>query len=333
MISLIILITISLLSSLAVTWLLIGFLQRRQILDRPNHRSSHHQPTPRGGGIAVLAAIVLAWITAVGLGLLPETLLIVLALAVGLGVICFIDDLRGLGARLRFISQFAAVVMGLAVLPNGGLFANELPAVLDLAITAVVWLWFINLFNFMDGIDGITGVETMVISGGLCGLIWLTGGSDWIFATSLTIAGAAAGFLIWNWHPARIFLGDVGSIPLGFLLGWLCIAVAGQSPGVGSVPWTAVLILPLYYFFDATGTLLSRLWRRQNIFEAHREHAYQRAVIHGRRHDQVSAAVAICGLGLWLAALVITPVTAIGGLLAAIIMVAGLLAWMRRPKT
>lgn len=323
---------ISLLVSLAATWALIGFLQRRQILDHPNHRSSHQQPTPRGGGIATVAALSCAWVIAAWLGLIPAHMLIVLATAGGLGVICFIDDLRGLGARIRFSGQLLAVAIGLLILPAGGLFSNSLPVVLDLLITGFVWLWFINLFNFMDGIDGITGVETIVISGGLSGVVLVTGGPDWMIPASLPIAAAALGFLVWNWHPARLFLGDVGSVPLGFLLGWLCIAMAAGSPGVGSASWIAVLILPLYYFSDASYTLLARLLRRRNIFEAHREHAYQRAVIAGYRHDQVSIAVAVCGVGLWIAALVITPQTPLGGILLAMVMVACLLIWMRRPK-
>jgi uncharacterized membrane protein YbaN (DUF454 family) len=108
--------------------------------------------------------------------------------------------------------------------------------------------------------------------------------------------------------------------------------MAAGSPGVGSASWIAVLILPLYYFSDASYTLLARLLRRRNIFEAHREHAYQRAVIAGYRHDQVSIAVAVCGVGLWIAALVITPQTPLGGILLAMVMVACLLIWMRRPK-
>ena len=144
------------------------------------------------------------------------------------------------------------------------------------------------------------------------------------------VAAAAVGFLRWNWHPAKIFLGDVGSVPLGFLLGWLAIAAAGQD-SVGGPIWTACLILPLYYFVDATVTLLRRLARGVNIFQAHREHFYQQAVIAGRRHDQVAGAIALCGGGLWAAAWGVTAWAPVAGLALAALLVGVLIVWMRRP--
>ena len=323
---------IAALIALVGTRLLITVLTRRQVLDHPNHRSSHDRPTPRGGGLAVVAAIIAGWGLALAFGMAPSTLLWPLVAAGGLAAVCFLDDLYGLGARLRLIAQTAAVAMGLWGLPGQGLFGDFLPAPLDLAVTALIWLWFINLYNFMDGIDGISGVETVVIAGGLAGLTYFSGGAATagLLVPALVVLAAAIGFLRWNWHPARIFLGDVGSVPLGYLLGWLAIAAAGRD-SVGGAIWAACLILPLYYFVDATVTLLRRLARGVNIFHAHREHFYQQSVIAGRRHDQVAGAVALCGLGLWGAAWAIAPWAPLAGLAVAGLLVGVLIAWMRRP--
>ena len=238
---------IAALVALVGTRLLIGALTRRQILDHPNHRSSHDRPTPRGGGLAVVAAVVAGWGAAFALGQAPSALLWPLVAAGGLAVVSFLDDLYGLGARLRLLAQSAAVALGLWGVPGHGLFGEFLPAPVDWVVTAVIWLWFINLFNFMDGIDGISGVETVVIAGGLAGVAYALGGAAMagLFVPALVVVAAAAGFLSWNWHPARIFLGDVGSVPLGYLLGWLAIAAAGLD-NVGGPIWTACLILPLY---------------------------------------------------------------------------------------
>ena len=322
---------IAALVTLVGTRLLIGALTRRQILDHPNHRSSHDRPIPRGGGLAVVAAVVAGWGAAFALGQAPSALLWPLVAAGGLAVVSFLDDLYGLGARLRLLAQSAAVALGLWGVPGHGLFGEFLPAPVDWVVTAVIWLWFINLFNFMDGIDGISGVETVVIAGGLAGVAYALGGAAMagLFVPALVVVAAAAGFLRWNWHPARIFLGDVGSVPLGYLLGWLAIAAAGLD-NVGGPIWTACLILPLYYFVDATVTLFRRLARGTNIFEAHREHFYQKAVMAGRRHDQVAGAVALCGAGLWGAAWGIAPWAPFAGLGAGALLVGALIVWMRR---
>ena len=219
---------IAALVALVGTRLLIGALTRRQILDHPNHRSSHDRPTPRGCGIAVMAAIIAGWGAALALGQAPSALLWPLVAAGGLAVVSFLDDLYGLGAPLRLLAQSAAVPLGLWGVPGHGLFGEFLPAPVDWVVTAVIWLWFINLFNFMDGIDGISGVETVVIAGGLAGVAYALGGA--------AMAGCSCRpwwwwrrrwFSRWNWHPAWIFLGDVGSVPLGYLLGWFAIAAAG----------------------------------------------------------------------------------------------------------
>jgi UDP-N-acetylmuramyl pentapeptide phosphotransferase/UDP-N-acetylglucosamine-1-phosphate transferase len=272
-------------------WTLTPWVIRRLIAagvyDRPNARSSHAAPTPRGGGLAVLAVLLPAWAALGALVGGPPRVWPVLALAVALGGLSLVDDLRRLPAAPRFAAQIAAVAAALAAFDGGLVFQGWLPLWADRALAGVVLLWFVNLFNFMDGIDGIAGVETLAVAGGL-GLVWLTAGAPGPAgpALSWTLAAAAAGFLRWNWHPAKVFLGDVGSIPVGFLLGWLLLeaAAAGQ--------WAAALILPAYYLFDATVTLLRRVARGARPWRAHREHAYQVAVQAGRDHAWVCRRVA-----------------------------------------
>ena len=190
-------------------------------------------------------------------GTLGELRIIVAAAAV-LTLISFIDDVTHVPQLARFAAHIAAAALGLALLPDTALlFGGLMPLWADRLATGIAWVWFINLFNFMDGIDGITGVETIAVAGGLATalLIIASGeGGDWSRALpAAVLAGAASGFLVLNWHPAQLFLGDAGSVPLGYLLGWLLVwtaCVAGL--------WWLALVLPLYYWADATTTLLAR---------------------------------------------------------------------------
>jgi UDP-N-acetylmuramyl pentapeptide phosphotransferase/UDP-N-acetylglucosamine-1-phosphate transferase len=270
------------------TRLLIELLNRRQILDQPNERSSHTVPTPRGGGIAVLGSILIAWIA--GLALSPDVAmfdLIILGAAAALGLVCFIDDLRGLQALPRLLAQAAAVAPGLWLLSDlGGLFRTFLPPALDLAATGFLWLWFINLFNFMDGIDGITGVQIVAIGIGLAGLVTTGAIAPSLLDPAIALTAGGLGFLVWNWRPARIFMGDVGSIPIGYLIGWLLINGSHGTAEQGTA-LAACLILPAYYLSDASFTLVRRLISGENVLRAHRQHFYQKAVIRGVGHGVV----------------------------------------------
>ena len=266
----------------AGTGAVLRVLERRAILDHPGERSSHTVPTPRGGGLAVVAVILAAW---TAIAALAGTLTLywpALAAAFLLAAVSWIDDLRKLGPAPRLVAQAAAVAAGLVALPSAGpVFQGLLPPALDAVAAAVVWLWFVNLFNFMDGIDGISGAETASIGVGLCLVALVGAGSAEVGLYALTAAAAALGFLPWNWPPARIFLGDVGSVPLGYLIGWLLLSAAGEGY------WAAALLLPLYYLADATLTLARRLARGERIWRAHREHYYQRAVQRGLNHAAV----------------------------------------------
>jgi UDP-N-acetylmuramyl pentapeptide phosphotransferase/UDP-N-acetylglucosamine-1-phosphate transferase len=311
--------------SYAGTGILVRVLRARAILAHPTERSSHTAPTPTGGGIAVLAGLLAAWLCIAALAkTAPAALPLVAGLAVALAVLSWIDDLRELAPAIRLAAQAAAVIAALMVAPfQGPVFAGLLPPALDLAATALLWLWFINLFNFMDGIDGIAGVETAAIGTGIFVAAKMGKFDGHWLMLGLSAAAAAAGFLRWNWHPAKIFLGDVGSVPLGFLLGWLLLSFAAAGHPIPA------LILPLYFIADATITLLRRLARGEKVWQAHREHFYQLAIKSGLRHDQVSGLVFMCNL--FLIALVMVamrglPLPAISGAVAAVALMLFLLA-------
>ena len=290
------------------TGLLIRALRTRAILDHPNDRSSHVVPTPVGGGLAVIGVVAVGWTIVWALSALqsgasltyPVPLVVVLALA--LAAVSWHDDRRPLSPVLRLSLQAIAVLIGIAALSaHGRIFQTAVPYGLDIALTAWVWLWMINLTNFMDGIDGITGVEggsigigvtllaPMAAAAGLA--IGLMPPSDFALY-GLIVAAALAGFTWWNWQPARIFLGDVGAVPLGFLLGWMLLELAGTGL------WAAALLLPMYYLLDATLTLLRRLVRREALMQAHRGHFYQRAARRLGAHAPVSRIVLMLNLAL-----------------------------------
>ncbi len=251
------------------------YLRRRAILDHPNERSSHAVPTPRGGGWGILAVLLPAW-TALGVG--PWVLAGVTLLA----AVSWLDDRHNLAPGPRLLVHVAAVAAGLLALGDETrVFQGWLPGWLDHLLTGLAWLWFLNLFNFMDGIDGLAGSEAVAVAGGLALVAAAGGVATGLQQPALVLAGAAAGFLAWNWQPAKVFMGDVGSIPLGFALGWLLFAAA--SAGL----WPAALLLPLYFVADASITLTRRLLAGKPVLQAHREHFYQRAIQAGRSHAAV----------------------------------------------
>jgi len=295
------------LAALLGTRLLISLLTRRRVIDVPNERSSHDVPKPRGGGIAVIAVMLAGWMGWLGLsGNLDQTALVVAGLTLVLAALSFVDDLRNLPARLRLVVQALCVAGGLWVtVPAGGFTGGAIPVWLELPVAGFAWLWFVNLFNFMDGIDGITGVETISVGGGILGLVLLGGTAIQLQIPALAMVAAIGGFLVWNWQPSKIFIGDVASIPLGFLIGWMLLETAASSEGFEG--WAAALLLPGYYLFDATFTLGKRLLRRENVFEAHRQHFYQQATQKGFSHAGACLAIAALNALLILLALFAVP--------------------------
>ena len=279
-------------ATVAATGLVLKLLRRHAIFDRPNERSSHTELTPRGGGIAVVAILVLTW----GVLASPESQLqvfTIIAAVILLACVSWVDDLKSLSPGIRLIAQIVAILPAMLWLHGKSpIFQGIVPEYLDLILAGLIWIWFINLFNFMDGIDGISGVEAAAIGAGIAIVAIQAPAAGIDPRLAATIAAGAIGFLCWNWHPAKVFLGDVGSVPLGFLLGWLLLNLASSGA------WAAAAILPLYYLAAATITLTRRGLRGEKVWHAHREHFYQRAVQNGRSHAVVSIGVALCNVVL-----------------------------------
>jgi UDP-N-acetylmuramyl pentapeptide phosphotransferase/UDP-N-acetylglucosamine-1-phosphate transferase len=317
----------AMLASAALTGLALGILRRRAILDMPNERSSHTVPTPRGGGWGLMLALLPFWLWAVWrAGRLHDRFeLALLGGAVLLMAVSWIDDRRGLGPVPRFAAQMVAVGTAIALMPGDlSLSAGLLPLPLDRIFAALVWLWFVNLFNFMDGIDGLAGGSAAAMGLGLM-LIWLRHGPSQLEAfRGAMIIAVSVGFLVWNWSPAKIFMGDVGSVPLGFLLGFCLIRLAMDGGQV------AALIVALYYLADATITLLRRARRGERVWQAHREHYYQRSTQLGRTH----AGTAKTAIMVELALAIFAWLSVLWGwwmLLPSAGLVVLLLRWMSRP--
>ena len=292
-------------------------LWRWAVLDYPNARSSHATPVPRGGGLGLMAAVAAGWLWAD-----PHAVPLV-GLAGGLMGVSFLDDMRGLSVGPRLLVQGVAVSGGLILLPHDVLvFQGCLPLAGDRLASAVLWLWFINLYNFMDGIDGLTGVETVSIGAGVAvaaaagsGLAPVVG---W---QGLAVAGASIGFLRWNWAPAKVFMGDAGSVPLGYLVGWLLLMLAGNGHGAAAV------ILPLYYVTDASLTVVRRALRGERIWQPHRQHFYQKAVqALGDRHGAVTMRIGVANAGLLALAALASWTTATEMKVAAITGAVGIIA-------
>jgi UDP-N-acetylmuramyl pentapeptide phosphotransferase/UDP-N-acetylglucosamine-1-phosphate transferase len=269
--------TVILVSALVSAGLIVALrpLLVRYSLARPNARSSHKIPTPQGGGIAVLAAALV--VTALALLLLPsrtvDTEIIALcAASLVLAVIGCIDDIRPLSAMVRIILQTITVAAVVAASGNERVLPEAVPFWLEGGLLIFAGVWFVNLVNFMDGMDWLTVAEVVPIAGviallGAAGLIPLS-----IALIGAALLGAMLGFAPFNKPVARLFLGDVGSLPIGLLLGWILLKLAT----LGSL--AAAVLLPLYYLADATVTLLRRLARGERVWEAHRQHFYQQAI-------------------------------------------------------
>jgi UDP-N-acetylmuramyl pentapeptide phosphotransferase/UDP-N-acetylglucosamine-1-phosphate transferase len=288
---------------IAVTWPWL----RNCALARPNPRSSHRELTPQGGGIVVVAVtLAVAW---GGVVLLPafthsdsQQFLIVAAAAMFLGLVGAIDDIRALPALLRLVLQFFAVGTVIAALPRDVHIMPFLPWWMDRACLLLGGVWLVNLVNFMDGIDWISVAEVVPITATMVvlGLVGAIGALPALVAAALM--GATLGFAPFNKPVARLFLGDVGSLPIGLLIGWLLLELAGNRH------LAAAIILPLYYLADATITLARRVINGEPFWRAHRTHFYQRATDNGFTVPAIVAGVFV--VNLLLAALALATVAA-----------------------
>ncbi len=284
------------------------------VLDIPNDRSLHDRPIPRTGGVGLMLAVGLILLF---LGAEPEGIYLP---AVLLAALFFLDDVRGLPVAARFAAQFAAAIFFLA---STGPYSLLLLPFLVLGI-----VWSINLYNFMDGSNGLAG-GMAVIGFTAYALAAAAAGDTQLALSGATVAGAAAGFLIWNFDPARIFMGDAGSIPLGFLAA--TIGVLGWQRGLWPF-WFPLLVFAVFVV-DSGLTLAKRVIHRENPLQAHRSHYYQRLIRMGWSHRhvalnayvvmaataitalwlrQASTAATVLGLALWGAAIAAIVVTVDG---------------------
>lgn len=275
-----------------------------RLLDIPNERSSHSTPTPRGGGLAIAVTALGGVIIAAMLQWIDWNLGI--ALAGGgamIAIVGWVDDHRSLSALTRFAVQFLSA--GWAMFWLGGLPALSIGnssiglGVVGTLLGVVGIVWAINLYNFVDGIDGLAAGEA-ISTGVVGGLILLAMNQVGLAMVAFLIAAASGGFLPLNWAPAKLFMGDVGSGMLGYLFAVLAIA----SENAGAVPLLLWILLLGAFVFDATVTLCRRIIHGERWYHAHHSHAYQRMVQAGRSHAQVSTTILLINLVLALLAVV-----------------------------
>lgn len=277
--------------SAGITWCSMPLLQR-YALARPNARSSHKLPTPQGAGIAVVAAALLVgWIYAwIPLPLIGSAVLIAL---VGL-----VDDIRPLPVVLRLLLQAGAVAAVVLTTPEAMRIVPALPLAAERTLLLVGGVWFVNLVNFMDGLDLMTVAEVVPVTAALGLLGWYGDLSPSVAWLAMALCGAMLGFAPFNRPVAKVFLGDVGSLPIGLLLGWCLLELAWQRHPA------AALLLPAYYLADSTITLFRRIIRREPFWSAHRTHFYQRATDNGFSVKRVTGEVFALNLVLALLAVV-----------------------------
>jgi len=295
--------------ALLLTGLLTGWLRRyalaASLIDIPNARSSHQLPTPRGGGLSIVIVFLLGLLALFGLDVLPSSALWALS-AAGLivAITGFLDDHGHIAARWRLLVHFGAAAWGLYCL--GGLPPMILPVpgfdvvTLELGwlgqLLAVLYLvWLLNLYNFMDGIDGLASIEAITVSVGAALLYALQIEVSALWTAPVLLAITVSGFLVWNYPPAKIFMGDAGSGFLGIILGLLSIQAAWFNP---LFLWSWLILLAVF-ITDATWTLFRRLLRGDKVYQAHCSHAYQYAARCYGSHKKVTLAVAVINL-TWL---------------------------------
>ena len=272
-------------------------LLRRHALAQPNARSSHREPTPQGGGIAVVAATIVVTVGCAGvLGEVSSAAAIevftVLAASALIAVVGGIDDLRPMPVAPRLLLQMLAIGIAIAAMPTDLRIAPLMPWWAERLCLLVALVWFVNLVNFMDGIDWMTVAEVVPLTASIVLMGGLAAMPPPATILALALLGAMLGFAPFNKPVARLFLGDVGSLPVGLLLGWLLLQLArGGEPA-------AALLLPLYYLADASVTLIRRIVAGEPFWRAHRSHFYQRAGDRGYSVPDIVGRVFLTNLAL-----------------------------------
>lgn len=295
-------------------------LLERYALARPNARSSHSVPTPQGGGAAVIIAVITAvTVSASVFGAANvSSLFAIFAATILLALVGAYDDLRTMPVGPRLLMQAVAVGMVLATLPAEFHLVPTLPVWLERSLLLIGGLWFVNLVNFMDGLDWITVAEAVPVTAALALFGFYGELSPGPTIVALALCGAMIGFAPFNKPVAKLFLGDVGSLPIGLLMGWCLLQLAGHGHLL------AALLLPLYYLADATITLFRRLMRGEAVWIAHRSHFYQQATNNGFSVTQVVGEVfvlnivlaALAAVTIWLKSPYVQGMTLLLGLSA-----------------
>ncbi len=290
---------LALIGALAGTAILRRYALSNSLIDIPNARSSHVLPTPRGGGVAIVVSFILSAVLLALNGLIEWSLMWAIVVpGGGIAVIGFLDDHGHIPARWRLLGHFTAAIVGMVLL--GGLApVSVLGISLDLGWAGYLFgcfylVWLLNLYNFMDGIDGLASLEAIFVCLGGALLYVLCGQISFVWGP-IALALAVAGFLYWNFPPARIFMGDAGSGFLGIVLGFLSLQAAWVNP---ALLWGWLILLGVF-IVDATCTLMVRLVRGDKVYEAHRSHAYQYATRQFGGHLPITLAVAAINV-IWL---------------------------------
>jgi UDP-N-acetylmuramyl pentapeptide phosphotransferase/UDP-N-acetylglucosamine-1-phosphate transferase len=298
--------------------------RRRGVLDRPNARSSHSTPTPRLGGVGIVAALAGGLIVVHhGLHPIPDAVAL-LAGALVLAAMSLMDDLRSLSPMVRLAGQTAVAIWLVSMTHLADGVPGWVPGAIVPAIIAIVWvLGLVNAYNFMDGIDGLAGGQALV-----AGLGWAAIGAlvrdPLVVATGLVLAGAVVPFLWLNWHPARIFMGDAGSAVLGLSFALVPLVAGQRHPHMLVIG--SLLVWP--FIFDTAFTLVRRLRRGENIVQAHRTHLYQRLVAAGLSHAQVTLVyLGLAGAGVPGAALLALGHLQVAGGSGLLVVVAAVAIW------
>jgi UDP-N-acetylmuramyl pentapeptide phosphotransferase/UDP-N-acetylglucosamine-1-phosphate transferase len=302
--------------SAVLTWTLRPLLLRIA-LAKPNARSSHRIPTPQGAGIAVITATLITTVAVIVFAGAVEMKIpiAVFAATLFIGAVGIADDVKSIPVLPRLLLQGLAVAAVILAAPENLRIVPACPLWLERGLSFLAGLWFVNLVNFMDGLDLMTAAEVVPITGALVLLGWLAEYPATAMIAAAALFGAMLGFAPFNRPVAKIFLGDVGSLPIGLLVGWCLLQLAWHQQVA------AALLLPLYYLADATVTLFRRIARGEPFWAAHRSHFYQRATDNGFSVSRVVSEV--FALNILLAALAIGSVMTSSTAIAILLFVAG----------
>lgn len=295
---------IALIASLVITKLLIKIMPKFGIVDVPSKRRAHDKITPRGGGLAfvLIYSILLPSFEYFVVGSIEDSIL-VLQMFIPISAVSFWDDISHVMIPLRLLIHVLCSCLAIMWLVHPSpILHYEIPVYLDLAIGTFALLTFLNIYNFMDGIDGITVSQSLHYSGTILLLCFvrydLIPNVDMVIVTAVIIGGWSLGFIYFNWQPAKIFLGDVGSISLGFLIGICLLTIASASAKL----FAACVIASLYYIADGGMTILIRIVKGERIWEPHLQHFFQKSVKGGKSHKRTVKRIMKCNILLMLLA-------------------------------